>query len=249
MKLQFLPNLAALIMVSLIFGCSTSDPRVYTVRNYPTVSASTPRVTVLLSYYGECEQFWNTTCGEEHSTSVWEKDITFDREEDLATCVVEGIRNVIPAIVYLPPQEGRLRLLGSRYLAPPPVEVNTVLPLLKTDKLSDQSLDYVVLIRMATKSFNKKTTFISNSIPFLWGISREWDKETFSSADIIDVAGSQLAGTVTSIAYGHPGWFVPVVIIIPLIPIPIFASTESKACMALGEAVGHFLNGKDPLSM
>ena len=39
------------------------------------------------------------------------------------------------------------------------------------------------------------------------------------------------------------GASLPFFLIFPLPPFPWYAATEDKACRALGETVGHFLNG------
>ena len=226
----------------LISGC-TKNAQVFSFRNQPTIATPEPVVTVLLSYYGDCDQFGDTTCFEAFDSPAWDKDLSPDREEDLASCVFDGIQSVIPSAVFLPPREGRIRLLGAENAAPPPVTVESTLPLVSATNPPGQSRGYIVLVHMSTKAVDKRMDFQASG--YMWAIGREWSRETFCSVDIIDAASTRVAGKVSSSVSGKSGWGLPFLLIFPLPPIPWYAGTENKACWALGEAVGNFLNGVD----
>ena len=79
----------------------------------------------------------------------------------------------------------------------------------------------------------------------LWGIGGEWERHSFVTATVIDVAEVRHAGALTASSRGKEGFVVPVFLILPLPPVPFSTPTESEACNALGKAVAGFFAHKD----
>jgi len=237
---SFLRILMALSALILINGCSTTNPRHHVDRYRPTPQKTQPTVTALLSSYGNCSWPETGLSSKCHGSTVYDKDTAYKLENEFSSYFYSGIKEVIPAVVLLNPQEGRIRFFGTETAASPPVDSDAILSVLKSANKSNHSSKYIVLIKINTREDEYKTRAVGSWLLWFWG--REWRRETTCSAYIIDVANSHLAGEIASTVSGYPGYAVPMLIVIPLLPIPMLSPTESEACTDLGKEVGKFLN-------
>ena len=242
MRKQILIILMVLPVFLFSYGC-TKNPKVFTLRNNPTEYTPNNPITVLLSFYGTCEQSSETSCNEDYGSPLWNKDLSAEREEQLSSCIYEGINRVIPTAVLLPPREGRIRFFTGKNIPPPTATVEMVLRSLNTTTNPAGSNGYIVLMTMAIRDFdsNTKVDFGNSGV---WGFEIQWPRETFCTADIIDVANMRLSGTITSSISTESELIFPIYFIFPLPPFYVYGATkEDKACKAVGKAVGNFLTG------
>lgn len=237
-------NLPALIQAASLatLAACTPPPLVHSTHLAETAIAREISIGVMVLYHERCAEH-----REKSGANCAPADVTVDINSQYARCVGSAFADSHDRITIVPGD-----VIHAKYLAAAEPDYGTLTPertlelMARPETSVALRLDrvgYVVLLSSETKDFDRHTQ-VETDDPRLWRIGRESRRTTDVEAIVFDTTSAVRAGELRLSIEGGSGWFVPVLLILPLPPIPYGSSTESKACKTIGGAIAEFLYTK-----
>lgn len=229
-------SIAAFLAV-ILSACTDNIP-VTGDRYFNTSLREGESIGLVLASYGACYHHNNQECGPESDLSA--------KQREFENCVVRAIKAENPAVDVVP-SEKFMPILARNSSANTGTALDAQLenPALR-EELTAMGLKYLVAMEVQTEESERRTGGgVPNvaAAPAIWIIGRGGDRTTWFVSRIFESISGEETGHLDTELSGADGWFVPVLVIIPLPPIPFSTATESRTCTAMGEALAKFITG------
>jgi len=199
-------------------------------------------IGVMVLYHERCAEHREKT-----GANCAPADVTVDINSQYARCVGSAFAHSRDRITIAPGDVIHAKYLAAAepdYGALTPERTLELMARAETSAaLRHDRVGYVVLLSSETKDVSRHTQ-VDAEDPRLWRIGRKSRRTTDVEAIIFDTSSAVQAGELRLSIEGGSGWFVPVLLILPLPPIPYGSRTESKACKTIGGAIAEFLYSK-----
>ncbi len=232
--IRLVGGLCASLVGAALSGCTTVAT--YSDRRFPTETLLGEKFAVVLQQHEECR------AGDCRDTSIGEA------ENEFSACLANAASREVPGLMAVAGTEFRRLALGEAVGGQPPRTPAELMQLLHDtefrQRINATRLRYVVVLSVVTSEASLEQRF-SRGHYGTWGIGNEWKRTSKLSATVVDLKEARESGLLLAGSSGKPGLLLPVVLVVPLPPVPLFAATESAACESLGRAVARFLSQRD----
>lgn len=219
--------------LAVILSACTGNIPVNGDRYFNTSLREGESIGLVLASYSKCHKHKNRECGPESDLAA--------KQREFENCMVQAISAENPAVDVIPAEKFMPVLVqyfdvdaGAALEA----QLEETAP---RESLTAMGLKYLVAMEVKTEK-GKRRTGVSGQ-EFIGVIGRVGKRTTWLFSTIYEVASGNEAGRLSTTLSGEEGWFVPVLVIIPLPPIPFSTATESRTCTAMGEALAKFITG------
>jgi len=234
MKNKLFIGLISIIFISILCCCGAKKAYVSVDRNLSTGISPGDSVVILLNE------------SKEHGVNI----VSERKEKSIENCMVNAMTNknikwnIVSAKIF------RRTIFPGKKYEDTPRTVEDLLLFLQDEESRHQvemiGIRYLIIVDTNTYNYGEKSDFAAQG--WAWGVSQTWTRSSNFTSFVIDVKQPAKSGGFSSSSYGKAGYVLPFLLVIPLPPIPIFALTESQACLALGTAVVKFLEEREESS-
>src|SRR5258708_25325249 len=234
-------TLSLVIVAMGLGGCATKAFLVHEDRTAATGIEAGDGISIILGEHKACVQLVE-------ECPAWV--LSEGDEQQFESCLAEAMRAERPELAIVPANEFRQAAFPKFGFQDSPHSIEALMPLLKDaehrQRMASMRLRYVVILKILTERMNSKWSFFA-FVP-TWGFSRGEERYSTLTAEILDLKEARISGKLQVNASGRTGFVVPVFLVIPLPPVPIFAMTETKACDSLGKVTARFITYNGPAS-
>lgn len=241
-------NLLVCLTVLLINACSPTPVRIDGTQ-YELIEpeANNSSIGLILSGYSKCDAGYDCEVDEK----MTKQRRIFDR------CLEKGMKKTSPKSKFRKDLYGLLTTAkASANEAVEQIEDDATVNKLNLKSLVEKEVDYVAYLDVRSNEYGEKmgvefpaasgggqsgALLLPPVIP--WAIGESWTESAYLYTAIYNTKTGTKSAEITAAINEEGFWMLPVITIIPLLPVGYSPNVEDTTCVAIGEAIGRFMNG------